>query len=111
MSTWITNYNPLHKIITYDNYEIIIKSSMLDNLDKLMETSRFLKIKWTRLAVADIRRIIPAKEDKNMQETMISFLSETQKNKVRELVKNRKLTNKHKKVTEWIMTNIIESIL
>jgi len=111
MSTWITKYEPLHKIITYDDYEVIIHSSQVDNLDELMEKNRFVKIKEMRIAVADIRRIIPAKDDKNMLETMLSLLSETQKNQVREIVKTWQATNKHKKLTEWIITNMIESIL
>jgi tRNA U34 2-thiouridine synthase MnmA/TrmU len=65
-----------------------------------MEQNRFVKIKEMRIAVADIRRIIPAKEDKNMLETMISPLSDVQKNQVREIAKNWKMSNKHKDLTE-----------
>lgn len=69
----------------------------------------FVTINWWLYNRFEIESVVPADQNENIVETMISELSQEKKEKVRDLVRNRR--QEGKKVNEKIILNIIESLI
>ena len=68
----------------------------------------FVTINWWLYNRFEIESVVPADQNENIVESMISSLSQEKKEKVRDLVRNRR--QERKKVNEKIIFNIIESL-
>ncbi len=108
MTTSITKYEPLIVIECYDWTEYIVPESKREKLEKIMETSKFVKInEEITEACLSIKRIKKAKYEVSLLEQMISELPEHIKSKVRMKVEAR--AKEGKEETEWTIKNIIDS--
>lgn len=100
-------YTPKHEIQTYNEDIFIIDSDKLDAFEKVMESSKFVRVGDSLIAVSSIKSVRPAKQEISRLEALLQGLSDEVKEKVRKKVREREkegLSN-----SDWAIKNIIEA--
>ncbi len=92
-------------IISISNQWGLILQKILQDKD----CPAFVTINWWLYNRFEIESVVPADQNQNIVESMISELSQEKKEKVRDLIRNRR--QEGKKVNEKIILNIIESLI
>lgn len=109
MSSKIVKYSPKIRIECYDWKEFYLESSKFGALSQAMNTQKFLEMDGCMIAVSNIKSVVPAGKKLDLVEQMVDTLTYEDKEEVRRIVKNRKAANLS--VTEWVIRNIIESVV
>ena len=92
-------------VISISNQWGLILQKILQDKD----CPAFVTINWWLYNRFEIESVVPADQNENIVETMISELNQEKKEKIRDLVRNRR--QEWKKVNENIILNIIESLI
>lgn len=100
-------YSPKHQIETYDESIYYFDSDKLPAMDLAMESSKFIKIWDSRIAVSSIKTVRPAKQEISILEKLLVWESEDVKRKVRDKIREREKENKNN--SEVAIQNIIDS--
>lgn len=104
--TWLVKYEPLLEIVTFSWKKYYIKEKNKTQLEKDLETKKFLNFKWDLVNVASIDRIIPATEGINQVESKLIWVNIEKSQKIRSEIYLRKETKPHKTLTDWVIENI-----
>ena len=108
-NNWIVKYEPLHTIKLFSWKLYYFKTINLNNIEKALESQKFLKLKDNIINVSSIESIYPASNDINQVETKLVDLSKERADRIREQVYMWKEKNPQKTLNEAILKNIIDT--
>ena len=104
----LVKYEPMLEILTYSWKKYYVKSSNMDKVVYAMKNKDILMIsKDCVISWSSIDTVDPVSPELSMVEKMLVWLSDTLKDKVKRLVKERKA--QEKTVTEQYIQNIIDA--
>lgn len=104
----IVKYSPKHIVELFDGEKFFIDSSYHDLFTRKCEDSKFIRIWDSMVSVSSIKKTYPAEEWLSMLESLMEWQSDSTKTKVRQTVREWKVNNPTKELTEWIIRNMIE---
>lgn len=110
MNYWVVKYEELYEITTYSKKKFYIKAENIEKLDNAIETKKFVRFWQSRVNVASIDTIEPAKPEDNFLQSELQNYWYEEQNIIKKEVKLWKWKTK-KELTPNVLKQIINTYI
>ena len=108
MNKEIIKYEPLLEVITWEDKRYYTPLKNFAELQKMMNSDKFIQIGVSTIAVSSIKEVTPAISEVNLIEAEINKLPYDIRNKVKLRIAEYQKEFPFKDITPGILSNIIE---